>query len=72
MIACRAYAGEYPHAWEYLGREHIVFASERDAHEGLLLAWGVSPLPPDVRVAVADGDPRGRDPIVEPRTIGLG
>jgi hypothetical protein len=69
LTACRAYAGEYPSDWEYPGRERIVFVSERDAHEGLLCAWGVPPLPPEVRVAVAQGDPRARDPLLEQRAI---
>jgi hypothetical protein len=69
LTACRAYAGEYPSDWEYPGRECIAFASERDAHERLLCAWGVPRLPPYVRVAAAGGDPRGRDPLVEPRDI---
>jgi hypothetical protein len=72
LIACRAYAGEYPSKWEYPGRERIMFAAERDAHEGHLCAWGVSALPPEVRVAGADGDPCGRDPLVEPREIRCG
>jgi len=58
LCACRAYAGEYPHDWEYPGRQRIVFASERDAHEGLLRAYGVPRLPPAVRVSAARGDPR--------------
>jgi hypothetical protein len=61
LCACRAYAGEHPHEWEYPGRAGIVFASERDAHEGLLLAYGVPSLPPAVRSAVANGDPRARE-----------
>jgi Replication-relaxation len=69
LTACRAYAGEYPFDWQYPGREGIVYASERDAHEGLLCAWGIPRLPPDVRVAAAGGDPRGRDPLVESRGI---
>jgi Replication-relaxation len=69
LTACRAYAGEYPADWEYTGRERVMFASERDAHEGLLYAWGVPRLPPSVRVAAADGDPRGRDPAIELRRI---
>jgi hypothetical protein len=64
LTACRAYAGEYPSDWQYPGREHILFTAERDAHEGLLCALGVHPLPPDVRVAAASGDPRARDPLV--------
>jgi hypothetical protein len=68
LTACRAYAGEYPSDWEYPGRERVVYASERDAHESLLYAWGVPRLPPDVR-AGAGGDPRGREPLVELRAI---
>jgi hypothetical protein len=69
LTACRAYAGEYPADWEYPGREQILYAAERDAHEGLLCAWGLPRLPPEVRVAVAKGDPRARDPIVEGRKL---
>jgi protein involved in plasmid replication-relaxation len=58
LRACRSYPGEYPHDWLYEGRSRIVFASERDAHEGLLGAVGVPSLPPDVRVTAAGGDPR--------------
>ncbi|HYB22174.1 MAG TPA: replication-relaxation family protein, partial [Solirubrobacteraceae bacterium] len=58
LCACRAYAGEYPVEWDYLGRERILFAAERDAHEGLLRAYGVPRVPPEVRVSVAHGDPR--------------
>jgi hypothetical protein len=68
LTACRAYAGEYPSDWEYPGRERVVYASERDAHESLLCAWGVPPLPPDVRAGAGD-DPRGREPLVELRAI---
>jgi hypothetical protein len=42
-----------------------MFASERDAHEGLLQGWRVPVLPPEVRIATMGGDPRGRDPFVE-------
>jgi hypothetical protein len=69
VIACRAYAGEYPCDWEYPGRERIVFVAERDAHEGLLRAWGVPSLPPEVRIAAMGGDPRGRDPHVVTRKL---
>ncbi len=55
--ACRAYAGEYPFDWEYPGREAILCASERDAHEGITVAYGVPVLPPQVRVRAAHGDP---------------
>jgi hypothetical protein len=67
LCACRAYAGEYPHDWEYLGRERILFVAERDVHEGLLRAYGVPPLPPEVRVSVARGDPRAGEAAAEPR-----
>jgi hypothetical protein len=69
LRACRAYAGEYPFDWEYPGRRQIVFASERDAHEGLLRAYGVPCLPPEVRVVAAHGDPRAGDTALEPRQI---
>ncbi len=69
LTACRAYAGEYPADWEYPGREGILFASERDAHEGHLRGYGVPRLPPDVRVSVAHGDPRARASAVEPREL---
>jgi hypothetical protein len=68
LCACRAYPGEYPCDWEYPGRSAIVFASERDAHEGLLLAYGVPRLPPEVRAA-AGGDPRAREAAFESREL---
>ncbi len=64
LCACRAYAGEYPFDWEYPGRERILFAAERDIHEGLLLAYGVPTLPPAVRVAAAHGDPRAGEAAI--------
>jgi hypothetical protein len=73
LSACRAYAGEYPHDWEYPGRAAVLFAAERDVHEGSLLAYGVHPLPPEVRVAAGA---RGREealaalePEPEPREL---
>jgi hypothetical protein len=69
LIACRAYAGEYPADWEYPGREGILFVAERDAHEGLLRGYGVPRLPPEVRVSVAHGDPRAREAVVEVRGL---
>jgi len=57
LRAARAYPGEYPWAWEHPGREGILFAAERDAHEGLLAAYGVPPLPPATRAAAAGEDP---------------
>ena len=74
LVACRAYAGEHPHDWEYPGRAAILFAAERDIHEGLLLAYGVAALPPEVRAAAcrpADGhDGIGaREPVPEAREL---
>jgi hypothetical protein len=69
LLACRAYAGEYPFDWEYPGRERILFVSERDVHEGRLCAYGVPRLPPDVRVTAAHGDPRAAQAAAEPREI---
>jgi hypothetical protein len=69
LCACRAYAGEYPLDWEYPGREWIVFAAERDVHEGLLRAYGVPPLPPQVRVSAAHGDPLAREATAQIRQL---
>jgi hypothetical protein len=69
LTACRAFAGEYPADWEYPGRDLIVFASERDIHEGLACAYGVPRLPPAVRVSAAGGDPRAGEICAEPREI---
>ncbi len=69
LTACRAYAGEYPSDWQYPGRERVVFVAERDAHEGRLCAWGVPPLPVDVRIEAAEGDPRAREPLLLARDI---
>jgi len=69
LRACRAYAGEYPFDWEYPGRERMLFASERDVHEGLLHAYGVPRLPPEIRVTAAHGDPRAGLAAVELREI---
>ncbi len=68
LVACRAYAGEYPFDWEYPGRARIVFVAERDAHEGDLRAYGVPSLPPEVRVAAAHGDPTVGERSLEPRS----
>ncbi len=67
LCACRAYAGEHPREWEYPGRATIVFAAERDIHEGVLLAYGVPRLPPKVRAA-ADG-PRAQEATCVPRQL---
>jgi hypothetical protein len=69
MRACRAYAGEYPIDWQYAGRERTIFISERDLHEGHLLGYGVSRIPPNVRVTEAHGDPRAAASAVEPRSL---
>lgn len=69
LKACRAYAGEYPFDWQYPGRERILFAAERDVHEGLVRAYGVPRLPPEVRVTVAHGDPRAGEATAEAREI---
>jgi hypothetical protein len=69
LTACRAYAGEYPADWEYPGRGGILFVAERDAHEGLLRGYGVPRLPPEVRVSIAEGDPRARETVAEPREL---
>jgi Replication-relaxation len=74
LTACRAYAGEHPHDWEYPGREAILFAAERDVHEGMLLAYGVHRLPPEVRAREAgrlgSGEQaRALEPLVQPREI---
>jgi hypothetical protein len=71
--ACRAYAGEHPHDWEYPGRAAILFTAERDVHEGSLLAYGVPRLPPDVRAnLLADAgsrEPGSDQPVPEPREL---
>jgi hypothetical protein len=69
LSACRAYAGEYPVDWKYPGREGIMFVCERDVHEGNLLAYRVPGLPPDLRQAASQGDPRAREPIAETTQI---
>jgi hypothetical protein len=69
LRACRAYAGEYPFDWEYPGRERVLFAPERDVHDGSLAAHGVPRLPPAVRVSCAHGDPRAGEATDEPRTL---
>jgi hypothetical protein len=65
LCACRAYAGEYPFDWQYPGRERILFAAERDVHEGSLCAYAVPRLPPAVRVTAAHGDPRAGEAQAE-------
>lgn len=67
--ACRAYAGEYPPAWHYPGRDRILFVGERDVHEGQCHAYGVPRLPPSVRVREAHEDPRAGEAIPVIREI---
>jgi Replication-relaxation len=69
LTACRAYAGEYPADWEYPGRTGVVWAAERDIHEGVAHAYGVPRLPPEVRVAAAHGDPHEREVAVRATSI---
>jgi hypothetical protein len=69
LLACRAYAGEYPFDWDYPGRAGILFAAERDIHEGHPIAYGVPALPPEVRIGAAHGDPRAGESSAEPRAI---
>ncbi|MGO9960631.1 MAG: hypothetical protein ACLP50_32425, partial [Solirubrobacteraceae bacterium] len=69
LRACRAYPGEYPLDWEYTARQRSLFVAERDAHEGLLCAYGVPRLPPEVRAGAAHGDPRAREASAEVRWI---
>jgi hypothetical protein len=69
LRACRAYAGEYPFDWEYPGREQVLFAAERDVHDGSAHAYGVPRLPPAVRVVEAHGDPHAAESLVEARRI---
>ena len=69
LRASRAYAGEYPFDWDYPARESILFASERDMHEGISRAYGVPRLPPEVRVAAAQGDGRAGQAVAEPKDI---
>ena len=69
LLACRAYAGEYPSNWEYTGRSRTLFVSERDLHEGFGRAYGVPSLPPAVRIAEHGGDPAAAEPRVEQREL---
>ena len=69
LRACRAYAGEYPIDWEYLGRDAVVFVGERDVHEGTLAGYGVPRLPPNLRVEAAHGDPFAAEATAEPRPL---
>ncbi|HEX9481566.1 MAG TPA: replication-relaxation family protein [Solirubrobacteraceae bacterium] len=58
LSACHAYAGSYPQSWEHPGRARVVFAAERDVHEGRLGGWGVPRLPAPLRSeTTGDGSP---------------
>src|SRR5258707_864547 len=58
LSACHAYAGSYPQSWEHPGRARVVFAAERDVHEGRLGGWGVPRLPATLRSeTTGDGSP---------------
>jgi hypothetical protein len=72
LIACRAYAGDYPRDWDYIGRARTWFVAERDLHEGLSRAYGVPRLPPAVRVAVNGGDPAAGELRAESRRLPVG
>jgi hypothetical protein len=58
VTACHSYAGEYPGEWDYAGRARMFFVAERSIHEESLEAYVPPRLPPEVRVAQADGDRR--------------
>lgn len=70
LLASRAYAGARPTDWLYPGRERIFFIAERDVHEGLLGAYVVQRLPPQIRVSAA-GDERLRAAGVQTRALPL-
>ncbi len=69
LLACRAYAGEYPFDWQYPGRQQILFVAERDMHENLSRALGSPPLPPAARVLAAGGDPSEGRVSVQAREV---
>ncbi len=65
LRACRAYAGEYPIDWQYVGRERIVFVAERDIHEGRRSGYGVARLPPSVRMLRQRGETKPGEAVRE-------
>jgi Replication-relaxation len=71
LRASRAYAGEYPSSWEYPGRDRILFAAERDIHEGRLDSYGVPELPPHARTVTQHGDPSAAEAEAVVRAIAL-
>jgi hypothetical protein len=60
VTAAHAYGGEYPAEWPYPARERMFFVAEREAHEGRLVGYALPALPPEARVAQADGDINAR------------
>jgi hypothetical protein len=72
VLATRiAKAGSDEREWPYLGRRSILFAIERDVHEGSLAALALPALPPDARARL--GEPEALAPrrvhIVDPRLL---
>jgi hypothetical protein len=47
----------------------VRFVAERDVHEGLLGAYRVPRLPPDVRVSAAGADPRAASTTALPCSL---
>lgn len=68
LLASRAYAGEKPDRWQYLGRERILFVAERDVHEGLLGGYAVPRVPPHL-TAGADAEEGRREGALLSRSI---
>jgi hypothetical protein len=66
-----AKAGSDEREWPYLGRRSILFAIERDVHEGSLAALALPALPPDARARL--GEPEALTPrrvhVVDPRLL---
>ena len=69
LLACRAYAGEYPFDWQYPGRQKILFVAERDMHEHLRRGLSSPLLPPEARVLAAGGDPAAGRVSVRAREV---
>ncbi|MGI8803509.1 MAG: hypothetical protein ACR2KV_15325 [Solirubrobacteraceae bacterium] len=51
LVACLARIGQPPEDWGYPGRRGVVFAAERDLHDGRFVAWRVPLLVPTLRSA---------------------
>ncbi|HET6507074.1 MAG TPA: replication-relaxation family protein [Baekduia sp.] len=66
-----AKAGSDEREWPYLGRRSILFAVERDVHEGSLAALALPALPPEARARL--GEPEALTPrrvhVVDPRLL---